>query len=528
MCQFTMTPGSSSEVPAQWGGPITFTAAQPAAFAPGPAVNPNNKVVVVCGSTEIPLTVVTWTPDSIVAALPSSPADCQQPAIAVTSGAAGVEQTCSQPLFVGIGGPSQESIGNSLEAILARMVVQVPNGAVRAGDAVGVKLVTQPRSAVVRGGSGSVLDPGTTGGVVALSRGVGARPSLPAEPVVAPAGGGVVRPPRPDAPVVDDVLGGVFVDDTPPPGEPFSDSSLPVPMTIRVRWEVLDDQGRPRRAGHDFEVRTNSGQSIQQPDILIAPPIAEFGTAAASLPATNQIVAHVTLTATPPGGQPVSRSASTSPTPVALLPIPLPTVAAFFRHEDFRHPVPVDDPGSLSFDSTDAGAVVVALPQDSGVTQEDIGPVLRIVNDVRTIMDRLRTLASIAELLTGVELLSTALSEQALIQVRIRNQVGDMSDIIWQEEEFATIDTIDSDLRAGDRVTSMLLVGLQGRRVDAFQHDSFGGMRVTMAVTGPAGWIALRDLRERATFKSEGSGAVLDRSHPDKDFNDRMSSYRWA
>lgn len=223
---------------------------------------------------------------------------------------------------------------------------------------------------------------------------------------------------------------------------------------LRVRWSVHDAGGTPLEPGAGFV----AARGLAQPraDLVLRPEVVEHpGDPAATLSRT--IRATVTLTAPGQRGEPVSVTRVLEAT-VHVLPLPVPTLLALFRHPDFAY---------RHADEAVAGTALLIAP--AGTSPADLAA-LR---------------AALAGLRAAVRALS-GFARFATLGSRLERLVGALREYPDERLRYIRADALDSlaDTGADDDLSSMVLLGPADRSARCFIHrdrvEAGGRMDVTV------------------------------------------------
>jgi hypothetical protein len=285
--------------------------------------------------------------------------------------------------------------------------------------------------------------------------------------------------------------------------------SVPIerPVQLDVSWSVVDHTGTERHENEGFVA--SDGLTGPVVGFVFMPPIDSLSTRPTA-PAKWTIKATVTLTAEGAGS--VTRDLEV---PVELVKLEIPVLLALFRLRDFQ-----------SFQDSDVpGFVLMVVPEDS-ILQGLAQPFNELMIQIEDAVRPLRAIAGIAEFLTGIGVLRQALSVQPLARIK-RGAIDDMEDVHMDKETFLNIDILNRDLRAGDRVSSMILMGPCGTRVGCYQDENQSlsdGEWAFNLVVGPEMITVVRDLSGPRPPKTFPLNRIFVRQDSGDDFEDDMSS----
>ncbi|HEX6084815.1 MAG TPA: hypothetical protein VF266_09845 [Thermoanaerobaculia bacterium] len=170
--------------------------------------------------------------------------------------------------------------------------------------------------------------------------------------------------------------------------------------SLSVTWQVRDEAGTVLVEGQDF--LAPNGLTNPALDIVFLPAFAPFD-GSIPPPAKRLLTASITLTA---GAETFSRDVG--PVTVTIPAIPFPKVLALTLHKNFQ------------------GAALVAVPGNSAITT--VNHIKQLLQPVRNVINTLTTVARFAEMLIGIDTLSSVL-EASNIAFTKANQIGDLNDI---------------------------------------------------------------------------------------------------
>lgn len=292
---------------------------------------------------------------------------------------------------------------------------------------------------------------------------------------------------------------------------------LQVPVSVTVQWSVRDapaPQGKELVSGTDYL----APDGLQVPEIsLIFPADVVELTKDATLPAKTLFIhAKVQLSA-----QGVTTPFIDLPeVPITIPALAIPTVAAFFRHADFR---------AVDGDNV-PGAVLIMVPANSPFRSLDqLAPVL---TSIQSLLSSLTALPRFATFLLGLEQLTSALAalQAPRLQFRAAEGIGSLEDVVYVEG------IVDED--ADDDFSSLVLIAASDaseHTVDVFNDSDFnpdeGAFKVSV---GPEMHAIVANF-DGKTPSVQPAGAVIQVTklppggliEPDK-FNDEASSIQFS
>ena len=199
--------------------------------------------------------------------------------------------------------------------------------------------------------------------------------------------------------------------------------------------------------------------------------------------------------------------------PIELLPVELPAVLAVFRHANHS---PYDDAGRPGF-------ALLIFPRDTPfpATVETLNRLLQRVDEL---MAPLRTLAGVLDFLTDLSVLRRALAAQPMLRA-VCSPVEKFNDVRLNVETFLGVDLLNQDMRADNRVSSLIFVGAPGRRVKCYRRHKWETDDGAFLMTIPPGRFIVRiDSLALDNDEMEALDFVEVTDHTEDDFNDNMSS----
>lgn len=236
--------------------------------------------------------------------------------------------------------------------------------------------------------------------------------------------------------------------------------SLPIPVEvpvgIKVKWAVLDENGAELAQGTDFV----APDGLDSPEVSFIFPlqIVELTSLTSPpLPVTRFIRAKVTVSA---GSTEIAINDPANPNnvtdvtlpdvPVIIAALPIPTLLAFFLHTNFA-----------ATDDDDEGAVLIVVPANSPVRSfEQVQPLL---NTLESTLSSLTSFANFASFLLGLHTLNSALAAQPHVQFRAADRINNFNDITLIQRGIFSNDT-----EAEDELSSLIFIGPPGKTVECF------------------------------------------------------------
>lgn len=281
-----------------------------------------------------------------------------------------------------------------------------------------------------------------------------------------------------------------------------------VPVKVGVSWTMHDENGVEVAPG---PTSFSAPQGTTHPDVsFVFPPKTVELTADISVPAVRwSIRANVTLTV---GG--VQHPFALPDIPVVIPAIAIPTVVVFFRHSNFT--------------AGTAGAAFIIVPDHSPL--RDLAQLQAALNAVQSTLGLVTSVANLAAFLLGLQELSNALAAQPHVQFRVTqdNTFNNFNSVILIERKW------DFDTQAEDELSSMIFIGIEGKRVECF-NDRYTRRKegVFILTTGPEQHALVRHLHAvNLAVEPAGAGFTLSVRPPggwfDPDhFGDNLSSMRF-
>ena len=296
--------------------------------------------------------------------------------------------------------------------------------------------------------------------------------------------------------------------------------SIPIarPVEVKVKWSVRDHNGNDLHLDKDF-VATNALTGLVA-GFILKPPIIEL-TRSVVFPFLWTIHAAVTVTAEGVT-TPITKELEI---PIDVMPIEIPRLLALFRHTDFK----AEDIKLVGHgDSVSVpGWVLVVVPPDSLLTELS-EPFNQLMERLDAVFESLRMLAGIAVFLTGLKIL-----RHALAQPLVRFKTGDIPDlehVHMRRDSTFGIDVLDKDVRAGDAVSSLILLGPCGTRVGCFDDEKWDledGEWSFNVVVGPELVTIVRSIESAKPPLSVPGNRVFMVQEGGDVLKDEMSSVKW-
>lgn len=204
---------------------------------------------------------------------------------------------------------------------------------------------------------------------------------------------------------------------------------LPIPVpteaapSIAVTWRVQDGAGNNLAEGQEY--LAPNGLANPTLDITFLPAFVPFD-GSAPPPAIRRLTASVTLTA---GSE--TWTGDVGPVTVTVPAIPFPRVLALTLHTNFQ------------------GAALIVVPGNSAVTT--LNHIRQLLQPVRNVITTLTTVARFAEMLIGIDTLSSVL-EASNIAFTKATSIGNVNDI-------DLMDGFWNDTEAEDELSAFVYIG---------------------------------------------------------------------
>lgn len=288
-------------------------------------------------------------------------------------------------------------------------------------------------------------------------------------------------------------------------------------VRVEYRWLVTDDSGAPLSTD---EYRVTSGSlSSASLGIAFRPEVTDW---TAATPSVDQVVptrtvhlqAEVRVRLEVTGTDSGWVSIPAEPIAIGLRPLPIPSLAAMFRNENFG-----------------GDSILLMVPNDS--LFGGAAGLFDVLRPLLTVVDRLSTAGSLAAWALGLNGLVSALRELVNRYPSYRN-VGwlkrDGHDDLGKYNFIEVDNWWNTDIE--DRASSMIVISTV-RSISFYQHDNRGGRRLTvdarpLQLADGLGAAVLPNLHVPVPASSP-PGAVDTSGHPGHSarWGDAISSYRW-
>jgi hypothetical protein len=275
---------------------------------------------------------------------------------------------------------------------------------------------------------------------------------------------------------------------TVPPPPPLSLAGLaPLPVSLSVRWAVVDQAGRPAIQGEVFAAP--DGLEVSDPSLVFNTQVVE-GVQGASATTRFSVRATVELSVYVPLLGPVSTGPVTLPDlPVSVPPLPIPTILALGRHKNFEPSGPLNT----------AGFILLVTP--TGSTLGGNGDFDRLVQTVQRLIPSLDPFFTIPLALTQLLDLNQLMVANPLHGFRVANRIDDLADVRMVEK----------DVHARNRVSALMLIHVGGRlRAQLFGKTGLRGGRFSVSTRRrPVTSVSnLRKLRDNGDRQKAGADPV--------------------
>lgn len=291
--------------------------------------------------------------------------------------------------------------------------------------------------------------------------------------------------------------------------------AVEVPVSVSVTWEVLDEAGNATISGFSAP----AGMSGPEVRLEFEVQTVELTTSMGAPVAHRSVRATVTLAAGT-----TTHSFTLPPVQLQIPAIPVPAVVAFFLHGNFAGARGDDD-----------GAALVIVPSDSPL--RSLSQLQSQLGTLRSAVSGVSHLANFAAFLTGIDALSGALSAQVNVEFRVANGSNDYDDFndVTLLEKFLGFVFGWSNIEAEDELSSMIVIGPEGKRVQLFNHrDQDSGHGRFDVTVGPKLHVTIPNLHSAAPASGpDGSEVTVSTAPPaglfqPSTFGDELSSLRFG
>jgi hypothetical protein len=312
-------------------------------------------------------------------------------------------------------------------------------------------------------------------------------------------------------------------------------------VRVKVEWNVYALGGRYPALlspGVDYLMNAvtpgpNAGHGDTAVSFLFSPPIIEMLTredapeplririeptitleAMLLLDATATGPQHVTVTVPDPAIR--KRNPAQFTLELDLAPLEIPSLLVLFRHTRFR---PFEN------DLTRGFALAIFR---GGAPFRDVTELLnKTLTRIEEIARPLKALARFAAFLAKLPLLRSALSAPPMVRT-LAGSVEHLWNIHMDVEYTLGFDSWDEDLRADDRVSSLIFLGPPTAAVDCFNDSEFKLGQGQLRITADLSLIMLVPDLIDVDPVNPFPGVEIVEHDPDHNFNNSMSSVRWV
>lgn len=244
---------------------------------------------------------------------------------------------------------------------------------------------------------------------------------------------------------------------------------------LTVGWEIEDDDGNLLAEGSDYLAPGGlNGPSL---DVVFLPAFSLFD-GSVPPPAGRSIFATVTLTA---GDE--TWTGRIGPARVVLPTIPFPKVLALTLHTEFQ------------------GAALIMVPDVSAIN--GIDHIRTLLQPVRDAISTLTTVARLAEMLVGINTLSSILNATNIVFTKA-NPVNNLNDITLIQRAW-----YENDTEAEDELSAFVFIGPPRSAVEMCNARSLGTSEGKLTVTTGAEFVALCRTLHSAAPSVTPAGASL-------------------
>jgi hypothetical protein len=279
---------------------------------------------------------------------------------------------------------------------------------------------------------------------------------------------------------------------------PGLDVPIPTPVTVKVEWYVEDENHQP------VDARPLQGATALETDLLVPVPFVELTGKLVEQPFEKYYVgARVQLSV----GDVTTAFEELPELEVSLPAVPIPTLAAFFPDDDYMT-------------RTNQGGCLLVVPARSPL--KSTTELLIVLERLRTAVDNLRTVLSLAALILGVRELVEAVPRAQIANFAVTDRIRHLNNIpvvrrTWRDDP-------DWD----DQIHSMIFIGPPGTTLTCYSDKGFdtneGAFRLTLDDDKAS---MIRGLATDSPKPHPAS--TIDIMVPDSDgFHDSMSSIEFS
>jgi hypothetical protein len=287
---------------------------------------------------------------------------------------------------------------------------------------------------------------------------------------------------------------------------------LSIPIDVQVSWTIEDENGTQLDEADVLSPNPLTGLNLF---LLFKPPIVDLGHDAPDL-VLRTVKAKVTVKSFNLTPAPTSATKDLQ-LPVQLVPLELPIILALFRFSKYRP----------FADDMEPGFSLMVVPRGSpiqGLTE----PTNEILRRIERTLSPLRTFVGIAGFLAGLRILSQALAAQPMVRARAGN-IENLTDIHMRTETFLGIDIFNRDMRANDRISSLIFIGPPGQTVACYNDENFAEGEGAFKVQAGLDMVVLiPDLSVTMSRLEDIPGvAIIKEDNDSNRFDDSMTSVKF-
>jgi hypothetical protein len=286
--------------------------------------------------------------------------------------------------------------------------------------------------------------------------------------------------------------------------------AVDIPIKVKYKWEVFNSRGRLVTPGETTYLAP-LGLDLPAAEFAFAPVFEELKQTATPSLKTFYIRVSITLDyatvtgvlPTVPGLASITRiipepCANTDTTgiclgfPVSVAAIPIPTVAAYFRHDNFK-PYEFDDDGDMI-----KGGVFIHVP--SGSINRSPEDLLQTLEQLRKTLSPLASTGvfalRFATVLTGINQLANAIkgiSDNGRFVFYAKNEIDNLDNIKFVDKTWR------SDVRADDEFESLILIGRPDEKIKCSTDANQRGSDFNVTIGLPC-FVLIRNFNFTGTF----------------------------
>jgi hypothetical protein len=256
-------------------------------------------------------------------------------------------------------------------------------------------------------------------------------------------------------------------------------TEVSVLVSLKARWKVFDQAGSQLSEGDAFVSTT--GMNLSDVSVLLAPPVVEARAGMTLEPVERSVQAEIQLVA-------MGVESPWLPLPkitVKVLPLPVPKVAVFFLQPGYgKNGEPAYEPDSCTRDR----ATVVMVPPHSPF--KNLAEVTNRLQEIRALLTPFNGIVRLAAGGSGALAAYNAITGATNVHFIVANEVSDLNAYTLIQRAW-----YENDTEAEDEISSMILIGPKGSKIDCFNGRSFGtGEGALRVETGDELYAGIPDL----------------------------------